>query len=239
MIVGWLFSSFHITIFPSDFSTTLEALKELSAETRRHCRLVQMKLACGPNGFLVATLLLLLNFVRPSESAATVQVDKDSYCRGEKIRVSFDEVQGEGVWVGVYRRDDITDFATLPEFSTETLLGWVLTCGERSFGCDFWPTSGEVELETDELEDNQYTVVISEDRAALSAQAFTDSFQVVSCEAPTPAPAPVAPATPEPSPTDLLAGVLVVDSSIVGIIQDARSQIFDMIRADSDLIGKV
>jgi hypothetical protein len=216
--------------------------------------------------FGLFSFFVLLNVVRPSDSVATVQVDKDSYCQGEMIRVTFDSVQGVGIWVGIFRSDDITDPPdVLPDWSAGKLMGWILTCGERSEdGCDVWPTSGEVELETDLLEESKYTIVISENRAALVAQAFTDPFEVVECDLPTPAPfvqaladIPTAhvfsdsdfvddvdttdSATPEPtdSPTDPPAGVLVVDGSIVDTIQAARSQILDMIRGDSDLIGKV
>jgi hypothetical protein len=206
--------------------------------------------------FGFVSFFALLSIVRSSESDATVQVDKDSYCQGEMISVTFDSVQGEGIWVGIFRSDDITDFAALPAWSAGKLMGWILTCGERSdAGCEVWPESGEVQLETDLLEENQYTIVISNDRAALSAQAFTNSFAVVTCDMPTPAPVVsdnivldnveeeslADTVTPEPthSPTGSPVGVLVVDGSIVGTIQAARSQIIDMIRADSDLIGKV
>jgi hypothetical protein len=206
--------------------------------------------------FGLVSFFVLLNTVRPSESTATVQIDKKFYCQGEMIRVTFDSVQGEGTWVGIYRSDDINGFAALPDWSTGKLMWWILTCGTHSeTGCDVWPTSGEVKLETDSLEESHYTIVISEDHAALKAQAFTNSFEVVECGSPTPAPVvqalediPTAPgesladfATPEPtdSPTDPPAGVLVVDGSIIGTIQAARSQIIDMIRVDNDLIGKV
>jgi hypothetical protein len=218
--------------------------------------------------FGLFSFFVVLNLARPAESAATVHVDNDLYCQGEMIRVTFDSVQGEGIWVGIFRSDDITDFAALPDWSTGKLMGWILTCGGRQeTGCDVWPASGEVELETDLLEESQYTIVISEDRAALSAQAFTNSFDVVKCGLPTPAPVvqalteiPSAPVishnevvdgvdeaslfdfvTPEPtnSPTAPPVGVLVVDGSIVGTIQAARSHIVDMIQEDNDLIGKV
>ncbi|KAG7368377.1 peroxidase [Nitzschia inconspicua] len=206
-------------------------------------------------------LLLLLNLVQRSEAASTVSLDKGSYCQGEQIAVSFDGVEGEGIWVGIYKQDDVTDFANLPGWETETLKGWVLTCGERSeTGCSEWPTTGTVELETDLLEEDEYVIVISEDRAALSAQAFTDTFLVVSCGEPVP--------VIEDFPTTLTGssvivvvddgsegsativeaeisepagspgGVMVADSSIIGIIQEARTQILDMIEADDDLIGK-
>jgi hypothetical protein len=213
-----------------------------------------------PSGSFGTSFLLILlpfwNFLPEFATAATVQIDQDAYCQGENIQVSFDEVQGVGVWVGIYKQEDITDFTTLPGWDTEKLLGWILTCGERSEdGCDEWPSTGSVQLETDLLEDNQYVVVISEDRAALSAQAFTDPFQVTTCGPPITAPvqqamtdiptardsdvAEAETSEPTASPTNPPAGVLVVDSSIMSIIQDARTQISDMIRADNDLIGKV
>lgn len=199
----------------------------------------------------IPALLLLLTSVPGSEAVATVQVDKDSYCRGDPITVVFNGVEGEGVWIGIFSRADVNDISALPDWQSMKLKGWVLTCGHRSDdGCAEWPSTGKVALETDELVDDNYVVVVSGDRASLSAQASTDPFDVSSCSDSTPAnpptrfptAAPIAP-TPAPGPIDdggIEGGVRVVtDPNIFGTIQAARGQINGLIQADNDLIGKV
>jgi hypothetical protein len=134
-------------------------------------------------------LFLLLGSLPGSKAAATVQVDKEAYCQGEMINVNFDGVEGEGVWIGIFGTRDVNDISSLPDWSLGALKGWILTCGERSEqGCAVWPTQGQVHLETEVLVPDEYVVVVSGDRASLSAQAATNPFQVNDCSQPNSAP---------------------------------------------------
>ena len=96
----------------------------------------------------------------------------------------------------VSKKDTIIDYENLPSYSTKNLTSWLLTCGQQSF-CDHWPSEGTVEFTTDDIDANEYVVIISGDHANLTAQAYTaEPFQVdFTCE-------------PIPESTQLVAGSL-------------------------------
>jgi hypothetical protein len=192
----------------------------------------------------------VINNLSRGVESATADVDKDSYCIGETITVAFSDIAGTGIWVGIFRSGDITDFANLPGWNSGALQDWVLTCGAFD-NCDVFPSSGTVQLTTNGLEANQYTIVVSEDMAALSAQAVTGPFSVTNCDAPTAAPIDLALNTvptvntptdavdPTEAPVVEQPSVLILSGDIDFVIQSARSQIRDLINFDNDLIGKV
>ncbi|KAL3919385.1 MAG: hypothetical protein SGILL_003781 [Bacillariaceae sp.] len=114
-------------------------------------------------------------------SAATIQLDKETYCRGDDIHIQFQDVEGVGVWIGLIRSDGIeagTD--PLPTFHLSALMQWILTCGRRD-NCDVWPTDGTVALTTEHVVVSDYLVAISGDRAGFKAQAMSTTISVVDC----------------------------------------------------------
>ena len=211
---------------------------------------------------LPVLLLLAINivFVRLVESAS-VQVTKNCFAIGDKINVQFANVDGEGIFVGIYADADVPDKTVLPPLESEDILKhWVLTCGEHD-NCDTWPERGVVQLPTDKLEEGDYFIAVSGNRSGLTPQATTRVFHVGGCSTffkiptkiptsrpitlgpvarasatsvPTPRPVPI------PSPVQVVAGsVQVVSDTINPVLGDARIQIEDLVRNDGDLTGKV
>lgn len=202
---------------------------------------------------IVSSILLL--GLPTSVDAATVFVDK--LCYGvqnqDLITVNFEDVQGIGVWIGLYPRNLVSDFNNLPAFGSGALTSWILTCGRRDT-CDDqgWPTRGVVQFAaTDVLDPNQeFVVVVSGDRAGLAAQAVTATFQVVTdssgCPSEVaPTEAPIVPfpvssvAVTAPQPEETISSVIVVSEDVLNAVAEARGQLDALIRSDSDLIGKV
>ena len=227
-----------------------------------------MKIGVKTISCLLALLFLTANdgFVRVVESAS-VRVEKLCFNNGETINIRFINVQGEGIFVGLYPTADVPDLGILPELESPSLKDWVLTCGELD-NCASWPTRGLVQLSTLELEEADYFIAISGNRSGLIPQATTRTFHVGDCSAffstptlsptsrpitlgptrptvvasltqsPTPNPVQERPA-PQAVPEVTLDTVLVVSNTIISDIQEARRQIEDLIRADGDLVGKV
>ena len=213
--------------------------------------------------YLLALLFVATNngFVRLVESAS-VRLTKQCFSIGETVTIRFVNVQGEGVFVGLYPRADVPNLQILPELESPSLLDWVLTCGDRE-NCDNWPARGLVQLSTAGLEESDYFIAVSGDRSGLTPQATTRTFHVGDCSTffsiPTKSPSrpitlgPTEPTmvasltampTPQPVPIPVPVqiasdSVLVVSDAIDSVIQDARIQIENLIRADSDLTGKV
>ena len=128
-----------------------------------------------------ACLLLFIVSAFSVASAATIQLDKQTYCHGDDIQIQFQGVQGVGVWIGLFRSDGIdAATASLPTFHSNALQQWILTCGQRD-GCDVWPTDGTVVLPTKHVVISDYLVAISGDRASFSAQAMSTTISVVDC----------------------------------------------------------
>lgn len=203
-----------------------------------------------------AALLLLLamsnDFVR-SVDAASIQLTKNCFSIEETITIRFSNVEGEGVFVGLYP-DDISK-RELPEITSPSLKEWILTCGDK-VNCDSWPQRGIVQLPTSELEQGMYFIAISGNRNGLIPQAASLSFQVGQCsssffgdigQVPSPIsqsimfgptqPPPNVP-TPRPTPSPVQHTVLVVTNDVRSVIDDARRQIENLIRNDGDLTGK-
>mmetsp|Transcript_7797 Transcript_7797/g.14460 ORF Transcript_7797/g.14460 Transcript_7797/m.14460 type:complete len:408 (-) Transcript_7797:155-1378(-) len=115
-------------------------------------------------------------------NSSRVSVDKACFRKGETIDVYFEDIFGKGVWVGIYSTSAVSDFDNLPGFSSGDLTAWVFSCGEH-LTCDEWPSKGKVQFSTEELNPDEYVVVVSGDRADLAAQATTNSFAVdFTCE---------------------------------------------------------
>uniref|UniRef100_A0A7S4AAC2 Plant heme peroxidase family profile domain-containing protein n=2 Tax=Pseudo-nitzschia australis TaxID=44445 RepID=A0A7S4AAC2_9STRA len=207
---------------------------------------------------LLFLLAINIVFVRLVESAS-VEVTNDCFVVGDKINVKFANVDGEGIFVGIYADADVPDKTVLPALESEDILKhWVLTCGEHE-NCDTWPERGVVQLPTDKLE-GDYFIAVSGNRSGLTPQATTRVFHVGHCStffnipnkfptsrpitlgpvasasatsAPTPRPVPI------PSPVQVVGGsVQVVSDAINSVLGDARIQIEDLIRNDGDLTGK-
>jgi hypothetical protein len=134
-----------------------------------------------------ASFLIILLAIFSLADAATVQIDKNVYCQGDEIRVQFQNVEGIGVWIGLFKSDGMRDSSvTLPGFHSGALSQWILTCGQRD-GCDVWPTQGSITLSTLHVATSDYIVAISGDRASLTAQAMSATLTVMDC-VPSPSP---------------------------------------------------
>ena len=108
---------------------------------------------------------------------ARIIPDKPCFVKGEVIRAGFENIQGTGVWIGLYPKKNLNNFDTLPKFIEGRLSDWVLSC-DRKDKCDEWPTNGNIGFDTDELDYGEYVVAVSGDRANLNSQARSQSFIV-------------------------------------------------------------
>jgi len=245
--------------------------------------------------YLIALIFVAANngFVRLAESAS-IRLTKQCFSIGETITIRFINVEGEGIFVGLYPDADVPNREILPGLDSPSLIKWVLTCG-RLDGCDDWSTRGLVQLSTDGLQEDDYIIALSGNHSGLSPQAMTRNFHVGDCSGffsvpeaspmnnpimqgptqttvvaslpettvaslpkmPTPQPVPIlepvqVTPTPQPVPVPVpvqLApesvpvqvaseSVLVVSDAINSVIDDARTQIENLIRDDGDLTGK-
>eukprot|EP00536_Pseudo-nitzschia_multiseries_P004630 jgi/Psemu1/285227/fgenesh1_pg.78_\ len=214
------------------------------------------------SSLLPALSLLVVNndFVRLVESAS-VTVVKNCFLAGETIDIRFVNVEGEGIFVGLYRDADVPNKNELPALDSISLESWVLTCGQFD-NCDEWPERGVVQIPTDGLEHSDYFIAVSGNRSGLVPQATSRPFHVGQCSSSSffsipesspsnrpitlgpiavttvqPAPAPQPAPTPVPTP-NLIDSVRLVSDSIIPILDDARIQIENLIRSDGDLTGK-
>jgi hypothetical protein len=206
---------------------------------------------------MVCTTVMVMLF--SIVDAATVSVDKSCYVlHQDTITIAFDTIVGVGVWIGMYPQESVTNFNALPGFDVPgALTTWILPCGRRDT-CDGvgWPSSGTVQMSTsDILEPNRsFVIVVSGDRGALAAQAVTSVFQVVSdstfCTTTVGTTAPITPASVPISSTTTdggqavqsqgtISNLVVVSDAVIPVVNEAREQLASLIRADSDLIGKV
>ena len=122
-----------------------------------------------------------------SSGPASLSPDKSCYTPGidSITTVSFSQLVQplEGVWIGIYNRQDLfqDDFTQLPAFETNLLIKWILSCG-RLDTCDFvgWPSQGTVELRIDDLPSGDYMVVASGHGGSTNGQAGA-AFQIGGC----------------------------------------------------------
>jgi hypothetical protein len=129
---------------------------------------------------ILVSLLLSASYARTLEGSsgpAKIVTSKLCFAKGEAIRASFENVKGTGVWIGLYPKDNVDNFETLPKFIDEKLSDWILTCNRRD-GCPEWPSDGNIELQTDELANGEYVIAVSGDRADLTSQAYSETFTV-------------------------------------------------------------
>jgi hypothetical protein len=131
--------------------------------------------------YSLALLFVAANsgYVRLVESASA-RLTKTCFNIGEAITIRFINVDGEGIFVGLYPEADLTNGQQLPALISSSLKKWVLTCG-RHDNCDNWPSRGFVDLSTDGLDEGDYVIAVSGDRASLNAQATTRDFHVGDC----------------------------------------------------------
>ena len=204
-------------------------------------------------------------FLRLVESAS-VRLTKQCFNFGETIIIRFDDIGGEGIFVGLYPDADVPNRQQLPELESPSLRKWVLTCGSFD-NCDNWPARGLVSFSTEGLNEDDYIIAVSGNRSGLRPQAITQVFHVGQCSSffsvpggspanrpiilgptntvvessvPDPAPQPVSIPTPTPRPVQTASdSILIVSDSINSVIDDARFQIENLIRNDGDLTGKV
>lgn len=115
--------------------------------------------------------------VKEEAAGPTVVADKPCFQKGEIITASFQDVEGTGLWLGLYPKKNVDSFDNLPSFEDEKLSEWILTCGRRD-NCDEWTSSGSVEFQTDELIYGEYVLTVSGDKASLVSQAHSESFIV-------------------------------------------------------------
>jgi hypothetical protein len=112
---------------------------------------------------------------------ASIFVDKICYRAGENIVVTFNNVSGQNVWIGILPSDVVHDFRNLPvspDSQSDLLKDWVFSCGHRS--CHTWLSSGGFQFPTNQLEQDQYTIVVSGDEGSLEGQASTN-FSLGGC----------------------------------------------------------
>ena len=84
------------------------------------------------------------------------------FVKGEElITAGFENVKGEGVWIGLYPKGNVKNIETLPRFDEGKMSDWILTCGRRD-NCDEWPAHGSIALTTDNLEYGEYVFAVSE-----------------------------------------------------------------------------
>jgi len=116
-------------------------------------------------------------FTRVSADPARVSTSKPCFERGEPIRASFDNVEGTGIWIGLYPRNEIESVENLPRFVEGKLSNWTLACSRRDT-CSEWPSEGNIEFDTDELAYGEYVLTVSGNRASLKAQGHSETFIV-------------------------------------------------------------
>eukprot|EP00531_Pseudo-nitzschia_arenysensis_P012336 CAMPEP_0116146974 /NCGR_PEP_ID=MMETSP0329-20121206/17475_1 /TAXON_ID=697910 /ORGANISM="Pseudo-nitzschia arenysensis, Strain B593" /LENGTH=394 /DNA_ID=CAMNT_0003642807 /DNA_START=38 /DNA_END=1222 /DNA_ORIENTATION=+ len=132
-------------------------------------------------GPLVLSLILSVSSytqaVKEEAVGPTVVADKPCFQKGEIVTASFQDVEGTGIWLGLYPKNNVDSFDNLPSFADEKLSEWILSCGRRD-NCDEWTPSGSVEFQTDELAYGEYVLTVSGDKASLVSQAHSESFVV-------------------------------------------------------------
>lgn len=133
---------------------------------------------------ILVSLLLSASYARTlqeSSSPAKIVASKPCFAKGEALRASFENVEGAGVWIGLYPKNKVDNFEILPSFTEEKLSDWILTCNRRD-NCPEWPSEGNIELQTDDLANGEYVITVSGDRASLTSQAHSESFTIdVNC----------------------------------------------------------
>ena len=106
---------------------------------------MKMKISClFPLLFIIA--IIDTGFVRLVD-CALVRLEKHCFTEGEAITIRFIDIEGEGVFIGLYEKSAVPDLTQLPGLASDSLKDWVLTCGDLD-NCDNWPTQGIVQLST-------------------------------------------------------------------------------------------
>jgi hypothetical protein len=102
------------------------------------------------------------SFTIPQSGEAIITVDKPCYTAGETIVTSYENIQGQGVWIGVFPAELVTDFTQLPPFESQELLAWSFLCGFNDIAdCHTWTSLGGANLSTVKLTPGSYVAVIS------------------------------------------------------------------------------
>ncbi|MGK3737321.1 MAG: hypothetical protein ACI90V_004166 [Bacillariaceae sp.] len=139
---------------------------------------MKMKISClFPLLFIIA--IIDTGFVRLVD-CALVRLEKHCFTEGEAITIRFIDIEGEGVFIGLYEKSAVPDLTQLPGLASDSLKDWVLTCGDLD-NCDNWPTQGIVQLSTFGLEETEYVIAVSGDRSGLVPQSTTKTFRVGDC----------------------------------------------------------
>ena len=129
---------------------------------------------------LLASLLLSAGsaqtLVDEPEVKASIVANNPCFQKGEIISASFQNIIGIGVSIGLYPKNSIRNFDTLPPLEDGKASNWTLTCGSRD--CDKWLSKGVVEFETDDLTYGQYVLAVSGFNGTLTSQAYSETFIV-------------------------------------------------------------
>ncbi len=116
-----------------------------------------------------------------SSGQATISIDKQCYNVGQTIVAEYNNVSGENVWIGIFRFADVPDVSNLPvgpDSQSNLLKEWNLSCGHRI--CHTWNSRGGLQFSTHQLQQDQYTIVVSGAGGSLQAQTAA-SFSVGGC----------------------------------------------------------
>ncbi len=136
---------------------------------------------------MIGRLALLVSLLLSACSAQTlidepevkpsIVANNPCFQKGEIITASFQNVVGTGVWIGLYPKNSVRNFDTLPPFEDGKASDWILTCGSRD-DCDEWLSKGTVELETDDLQYGEYVLAVSGHNGTSTSQAYSEAFIV-------------------------------------------------------------
>ena len=115
------------------------------------------------------------------EGGARIFLDKNCYSTGETIVVNYNNVSGENIWIGILPLSIVSNFRDIPvgpDSQSDLLKEWTRSCGHRE--CHTWLSIGGFQFPTDQLEEDEYIVVVSGDGGSLAGQAAT-TFSLGGC----------------------------------------------------------
>ena len=115
------------------------------------------------------------------EGGARVFLDDNCFNRGETIVVNYNNVSGENIWIGILLSSfvsNVRDIPASPNQRSDLLIDWTRSCGHRE--CHTWTSTGGFQFPSDQLEEEEYVIVVSGDGGSTVGQAAT-TFRIGSC----------------------------------------------------------